>query len=86
LGHKKILADSSVINHAINYFGEQPLKKEGKEMSKSINILEEYRKGDLDRRLNLFLECPSLRAEFLEIDQSEAVGHSLFETSHQEGP
>ena len=55
-------------------------------MSKSINILEEYRKGDLDRRLNLFLECPSLRAEFLEIDQSEAVGHSLFETSHQEGP
>ncbi len=65
LGHKKILADSSVINRAIDHFREQSKEKEGKEMSKSINILEEYRKGDLDRRLNLFLECPSLRAEFL---------------------
>jgi hypothetical protein len=47
-------------------------------MTKSINILEEYRKGDLDKRLNLFLECPSLRTEFLEIDQSERAGGSLF--------
>lgn len=48
------------------------------------NILEEYRKGDLDRRLNLYLECASLRDRFLQIDQSEAVGHSLFETPYQE--
>ena len=54
-------------------------------MTRIENILEEYRKGDLDRRLNLFLECPSLRTEFLEIDQGEAVCRSLFETSYQEG-
>jgi hypothetical protein len=47
-------------------------------MTRSKNILEEYRKGDLDKRLNLFLACPSLRTEFLEIDQSETVGESLF--------
>ncbi len=49
------------------------------------NILEEYKKGDLDKRLNLFLECPSLRTEFLEIDLSEPAGESLFETFDQEG-
>jgi len=54
-------------------------------MKRSKNILDEYRKGDLDKRLNLFLECPSLRNRFLEIDRSEPAGESLFETSDQEG-
>jgi len=54
-------------------------------MTGNKNILEEYRKGDLDKRLNLFMECPSLRNKFLEIDQSERAGESLFETSDQEG-
>jgi hypothetical protein len=40
-------------------------------MTGNKNILEEYKKGDLDKRLNLFMECPSLRKTFLEIDQSE---------------
>ena len=40
------------------------------------SILEEYKKADLERRINLFLECPSLRARFTEIDQSETVGNS----------
>jgi len=53
-------------------------------MTKSINILEEYRKGDLDKRLNLFLECPSLRNRFLEIDQSETAGESLFVNAREE--
>ena len=53
-------------------------------MTGNKNILEEYRKGDLDKRLNLFMECPSLRNRFLEIDQSETVGESLFVNAREE--
>ena len=47
-------------------------------MTRSENILEEYRKGDLEKRLNLFLECPALRSSFMEIDQSDTAAGSLF--------
>jgi len=47
---------------------------EEKEMASTKSILEEYRKADFDKRLNLFLECPSLRTWFMEIDQSEMAG------------
>jgi hypothetical protein len=57
---------------------------EDKEMTRRKNILEEYRKADLDKRLNLFLECPSLRTRFLEIDQSEKAGESLLVNSQKE--
>jgi hypothetical protein len=40
-------------------------------MKSTESIVEEYRKADLEKRLYLFLECPALRAEFMEIDQSE---------------
>jgi hypothetical protein len=53
-------------------------------MTKSKNILEEYRGGDLNKRLNLFLECPSLRTRFLKIDQSETAGESLLVTAQEE--
>lgn len=53
-------------------------------MTRRKNILEEYRKADLDKRLNLFLECPSLRTRFLEIDQSEKAGESLLVNSQKE--
>jgi hypothetical protein len=53
-------------------------------MTKSKNILEEYRRGDLNKRLNLFLECPSLRTRFLEMDQNETAGESLFVTAREE--
>jgi hypothetical protein len=53
-------------------------------MTKSKNILEEYRRGDLNKRLNLFLECPSLRTRFLEMDQNEPVGESLFVNAREE--
>ena len=53
-------------------------------MTKSKNILEEYRRGDLNKRLNLFLECPSLRTRFFEIDQSETAGESLLVTAREE--
>jgi hypothetical protein len=35
-------------------------------------IIDEYRGGSFEKRLSLFLECPSLRTEFIEIDQSES--------------
>lgn len=35
-------------------------------------IIEEYQKGDFEKRLNLFLECPTLRDEFMQIEQDEA--------------
>lgn len=35
-------------------------------------IVEEYQKGDFEKRLNLFLECPSLRNEFIQMEQDEA--------------
>jgi hypothetical protein len=53
-------------------------------MTRSKNILEEYRRGDLNKRLNLFLECPSLRTRFLEIDQSETAGESFLVTTREE--
>ena len=40
-------------------------------MRNTETILEDYRSADFDKRLNLFLECPALRTEFMEIDQSE---------------
>ena len=61
LGHKKLLTDRSVIDVIVNYFKEQ-------KMVKTESILEEYERGGLSKRLNLFLECPSLRASFAEID------------------
>jgi hypothetical protein len=42
-------------------------------MTRNENILEEYKKGDLEKRLNLFMECPPLRSRFLEIDQRESA-------------
>ena len=53
-------------------------------MIRSKNIVEEYRRGDSDKRLNLFLECPSLRTRFLEIDQSETAGESLSVNAREE--
>lgn len=38
-------------------------------MNQTDRIIQEYRSGDFEKRLNLFLECPSLRTRFLEIDQ-----------------
>ena len=35
-------------------------------------ITEEYQNGDFEKRLNLFLECPLLRDEFMQIEQEEA--------------
>jgi hypothetical protein len=32
------------------------------------SIIREYRKADSEKRLHLFLDCPSLRNEFIEIE------------------
>jgi len=44
------------------------------------SILEKYRQGDYEKRLSLFLECPSLRDEFIAIEQSEASAEEPCET------
>jgi len=39
-------------------------------------ITEQYREGDFEKRLNLFLECPPLRDEFMQIEQDETSDRS----------
>jgi len=51
------------------------LKKEDN-MRNIKTITEEYRKGNFEKRLNLFLECPLLRDEFMQIEQDEASAQS----------
>jgi hypothetical protein len=40
-------------------------------MRTAEGILEEYRKGDLHNRLNLYLEYRDLRRQFMQIDSDE---------------
>lgn len=37
------------------------------------HIVEEYLSSDAERRLYLFLDCPLLREEFMEIERKEAI-------------
>jgi len=37
-------------------------------MSNLESIIREYREADSEKRLHLFLDCPSLRNEFIEIE------------------
>jgi hypothetical protein len=41
-------------------------------------LTEEYRKGDFEKRLNLFLECPLLRDEFMLIEKKEGLVSSRY--------
>ena len=50
---------------------DQEHQKEEKDMRRTESILKEYREAGFERRLSLFLECPALRTQFIEIDQSE---------------
>ena len=43
-------------------------------MEKIESILSEYRSGDMQRRLYLYLEHRSLRGDFMEIDRNESPG------------
>jgi hypothetical protein len=40
-------------------------------MREEESIIADYREGDFEKRLNLYLQYHSLRKEFLEIDRSE---------------
>ena len=42
-------------------------------MNQTEQIIENYKNGDFEKRLNLFLECPSLRDTFQKIDQEEKM-------------
>ena len=39
-------------------------------MRELTQIIIEYRQGDFEKRLHLFLECPALREEFMMIDMN----------------
>lgn len=45
-------------------------------------ILDDYRKKNFEDRLNLFLECPELRQDFIDMDRREAAGQKLRATNH----
>lgn len=50
-------------------------------MTRNIEeIYGDYRKADFTDRLNIYLQFPELRDDFLEIEQKE-VGTDLFETA-----
>lgn len=42
-------------------------------MRNQHHILEAYRRADYEIRLNLFLECPTLRKAFIEIESREVA-------------
>ena len=47
-------------------------------------ITEDYRQSDSERRLYLFLDCPSLRNEFIRIDREEvSLMNNARETSNR---
>ena len=48
-------------------------------MKDEKSIIEDYREGNFETRLNLFLECRHLRDEFVRIDYEE------FEVREKEG-
>ena len=60
-------------------------------MEKIENILREYGRGDMQRRLHLYLEHRSLRGDFMEIDRNESPGPQekkagIFSFRHKFGP
>jgi pimeloyl-ACP methyl ester carboxylesterase len=86
LGHKRILTDASVVDAAVQYIiDRQPLPEKGpsamqtragwagreEKMRALDTIVEDYRHSDDGKRLNLFLEWPSLRSDFIRIEQRE---------------
>ena len=46
-------------------------------MKTTDRIIEQYRQGDFENRLNLFLECPTLREEFTQIDLAETADNAM---------
>jgi hypothetical protein len=36
-------------------------------------IIEEYRQSDLQKRLHMFLDCPGLRREMIDIEQAKST-------------
>ena len=45
--------------------------KEDYTMQSIPQLIEDYRAADFEKRLYLFLECPELRDDFIEIDQTK---------------
>jgi len=81
LGHKRILYDRKTVTMIIKEIGDRlnpqsnqnGLKAEMEDSMKNMQqLIEDYRAADFERRVYLFLECPELRGDFIEIDQGQA--------------
>jgi len=77
LGHKRILYDHHTVDFVIKRISRKIKPQafqhglnagEENTMESTQQLLEDYRAGDFEKRLYLFLECPELRADFIEID------------------
>lgn len=45
------------------------------------DTIKQYRQADFEHRLSLFLECPALREEFMDIEQNEVGKNTSPETA-----
>lgn len=77
LGHKKHLFDDATINFILGHVGSKTTERQvakPKNMKKkavekgTFQIGEQYRAAGFENRLHMFLECPDLRKEFMEIE------------------
>ena len=90
LGHKRILGDKAVMNlvleHLMSGAGAEYREKQAdahdnpnaaKEITReNKSIMNEYVRGDFEKRLLLFLEHRALRNEFMEIDMEQIAAHN----------
>jgi hypothetical protein len=51
----------------------------GDKMKETADILTDYREGDFERRLDLFLSYRLLRPEFIDIDQEDLSSGNAFQ-------
>jgi len=78
LGHKRILYDPQTVGYIVeNITGKIKALSfqadlhpgEDNAVPSIGELVEEYRAGDFERKLSLYLECPALREKFIKIDQ-----------------
>jgi len=50
-------------------------------MYSNQDIIKQYHQADFEHRLSLFLECPALRDEFMDIEQNDVGKNTSPETA-----
>ena len=84
LGHKRILFDRSTVDFIVGHISSKicsrasinhPSAQEQKMRQSSFKIKEKYILADFENRLHLYLECPDLRKDFIDIEQRFGTFH-----------